>query len=139
MVKPAARRDGWTASAILAGLTLFVFFVLQNYGPESAVRRFHQAFLRRDLPALQEVTVEPLNSEPVNAVAFAVSRVLPAVDGYQLRQIERSQRAVLMEIQYIRGKRIVAVLPWYVEKKGSPNWRVNATETLNWMRRYGFL
>src|SRR5687767_10393182 len=43
-----SRNHGWTASALLAVLTIAVFFVLQNYGPESAVRRFHDALLRRD-------------------------------------------------------------------------------------------
>jgi len=37
----ASRRWSYLVASLLALITLFVFYVLQNYGPESAVRRFH--------------------------------------------------------------------------------------------------
>jgi hypothetical protein len=46
MPMPKPPLSAWVASSVLAALTLFVFGVLQDYGPEATLRRFHQAAVR---------------------------------------------------------------------------------------------
>src|SRR4051812_38516877 len=73
-------------AVVLAALVLFVFSTLQNYGPESAVRRFHEGILRRDVGEIDEVTM-PTNSHKeegeVNAMAHLIYERLS--NGYRIR------------------------------------------------------
>jgi hypothetical protein len=49
----------YVAAALLASLTVRVFFELQDYGPESSIRRFLEAIRANDGPALVADIVNP--------------------------------------------------------------------------------
>jgi len=119
--------------AVLSLLTLSVFYVLQDYGPESAIRRFHDAVVRGDGIELQRVTAEDIRSPSVILLARDVKNFL--VDGtYQLSRMERSQNQVQAAVVY-RAKGSAELFPmiWIVEKRGSV-WKVNADKTLTILR-----
>jgi hypothetical protein len=48
MPLPKPPLSAWVASGALCAITLFVFGVLQDYGPEAAIRKFHTALSDKD-------------------------------------------------------------------------------------------
>jgi hypothetical protein len=137
MAHPTNRHQGWPAAALLAVLTLSVFFLLQNYGPESTVRRYHEAVAKGD-----RVTQDQLIEEtPDNPAAVQLSSLLTGIrrvaDGYRPVNMDRKPGSVLLEVAYIRGNGIMARLPWIVHKRpGWNRWRISATDTLRWLHYY---
>lgn len=65
---------------ILAGVVLLVFAVLQNSGPRSVIRRFHEAVYNKDATKLENLMADPSPrtseavSELVNAPYFLASQ-----------------------------------------------------------------
>jgi hypothetical protein len=49
---------GILASVLLALLTSSVFYVLQDYGPESAIRKYNEAVRNDDILALRQATTQ---------------------------------------------------------------------------------
>ncbi|MFY9233571.1 MAG: hypothetical protein WAO58_03835 [Fimbriimonadaceae bacterium] len=139
MAKRAAGDSGWAAAALLGALTLAVFFILQNYGPESAVRRLHEAILRQDPGVFSQVVQEPLGSEPSQAVAAILVRLVPAADSYKLVTMDRQVSEARLGMAYLRRGRLIGSILWVVDKRGSRTWRINATKTIALMQEYGAL
>lgn len=52
------KSGGMAASGLLAAVTLTTFAVLRDYGPESAIRRFHEAIENGDARQLQAVSAQ---------------------------------------------------------------------------------
>lgn len=139
MARRIGAESGLAAAAILAALTIAVFFALQNYGPESAVRRLHEAFLRKDRAAFAQLLDEPLDDPSVSGVILTLERIAPYADSYRLESMERKVNAARLGVVYLRRSRIIAAAPWWVDRVGSRVWRINATKTVKWMRDYGLL
>lgn len=127
------RRGGFATQAVLASallslLTLGVFFLLQDYGPESAVRRFHQAALADNDRELQRVTDQSIRSSSVKQLREFVSGLLTSGAKIQIGRVERSPSQVLAEFRYYRRDGVY-ILIWYVKKTKS-GWAVDAERTL---------
>ena len=116
-----------TAAALML-LTLAVFSVLQDYGPESAIRRFRDAVRRMDGRALAAVTEEPLDDPRVTHLVQAVKALDESGASYQILRMDREPRRVAAEVLY--------TLPdgrqgqtWWIVVKSRRAWRVEARET----------
>lgn len=134
MSRPLGRSSGWLAASALAAMVIAVFFVLQNYGPESAVRRFHEALLRNDAAELRAVT-NPGSGDALQAVASVAYRAMQAADSNRIVRREDAGGKVLVEVAYLRGGRILAILPW-VARRAPGGWLVDPLETYYAMSRY---
>ena len=139
MALASGRDKGWVSGAVLAGLTLGIFYVLQDYGPESAIRRFHRAISSQpvNVQELAQVTQQEVGQGVVSQLVQTVLAIDPTAQRYQLRRMDRSPRQVRAEVAYLTPPGYVVVLPWVVRKTpGSESWRVDAVETLGWMQSY---
>lgn len=118
------------AALAMAILVSSVFFLLQDYGPESALRKFHRAVVNRDLADLRYV-VSPGSSETaLNQMAAMVDSYARAGARYQLLYVKRENRRVIAEVAYVMPNRgLVLPVFWVVEKSGA-RWRVDVDETL---------
>ncbi|MGV3614879.1 MAG: hypothetical protein ACO1SV_06050 [Fimbriimonas sp.] len=125
------------AAALLATVTLGVFYVLQDYGPESAIRRFHRAVQARDSGELARVTEQPIDSPEVQELIRWVDQTSRFGARYQLLRVERQRREVYAALDYTapNGENYATV--WVVEKKGE-TWKVDAVRTVTILRD-GFL
>lgn len=133
MQSGGVRGWGYAAAATLSLLTLGVFYVLQDYGPESAIRRFHDAVLKRDPVELQRVTDEDVRSQSVQQLITQVGAFMRS-GSYQLLRMERSATQVQAAVVYrARGSRDVFPMIWVVEKRGGL-WKVNADKTMTILR-----
>src|SRR5687767_14248067 len=135
MERPLAKENSFVVAVILAAFTVGVFYILQNYGPESAVRRFHNAVAANDLDALARVIQEDVRSPAVRELRSRVWAINETARGIILFSSNRRTREVLVVGQYIAGNGYKFALPWLVQKKNTTNWRINVTGTLILMDR----
>jgi hypothetical protein len=121
------------ASLVLSFVTLSVFYVLQDYGPESAIRRFHRAVRAGDSSELTRVTEQPIGSPPVQELVGWVNQMNYLGARYQLLRVERQPREVYAALAYIapNGENYATV--WVVEKRG-PIWKIDAARTATILR-----
>ena len=124
---------GLGAAAALAGVTLGVFATFQNYGPESAVRRFHHAILTGDDKELAQVVDAPNETSAVRDLRQYVTRALNGGSNYRIVKSERSPTQVEMLALYAGRPPIV-----WVVIKARDRWRVDPYLTLQGLRRLGY-
>lgn len=118
-------------AAILLSLGVLSLFVrLQEYGPESAIRRFHQAVALgpKGDAQLQRVTVQKVESDDVR---YLENAVVEATAGgrnrFRILRTDRTPTQVRAVVAYTRPVGPL-YLVWVVDRVGR-NWRVNATQT----------
>ena len=129
------RRDpSLVAAVVLAAVTLSVFGVFQNYGPESAVRRFHHAVAIKDDAEIGQVSTQPADSSAVMDLKRFVTRALAnGGSGYRILTSERTDTQVVMLARYEGLPPIV----WVVVKTRD-RWRVDPYLTLQGLQRLGY-
>ena len=116
------------AAVVLAVLTLAVFYVLQDYGPASAIRRFHAALATGDVAALQQVIDSPVKSlvdDPQQK--FLIGYVKQFVDHGiqpQVARMDRQPGSVRVAVVYTLQNHDRYAIVWIVDKKG-PLWKIN--------------
>ena len=113
---------------VLAALVLAVFSQLQNYGPESAVRRFHEALLTNNESEVEDVLFQP--ADPV-AVANIANRIYPwFLQGahIRLRDLQRNPTTVFVSVVYHTPDNKAGYYVWVTEKTPT-GWKVDASAT----------
>lgn len=114
----------------VALLTFGVFFVLQDYGPESALRKFHRAAVNGNLAEVMDVVAQDAARENVEGLAAMVYNYARAGARYQLLHVKRENKRVVAEVAYVLPNRPIAYpVLWVVEKKPG-GWRVDVDETV---------
>lgn len=133
------RFAAYGAAGVLAVVVLFVFFILQDYGPESAVRRFHEAAARGDLRTIQELTKRGSSDEATIRLASQLRFILISQGArYRLMRMDRRPGEVGAEVAYVYPGGQVAGLYWIVRKgPGERSWRIDVERTLNPMPMLG--
>ena len=127
--KGRVRASAAAAAAVLALGVLGLFLRLQEYGPESALRKFHQAIERRSLPDLQRVTIEDVRSPEVQNLVARVGAYM-AVGGNRFRilRTDRTPNEVRAAVAYPLPNGATPFVVWIVERQGR-TWRVSADAT----------
>lgn len=127
-------RQAIAASILLVAITGTVFYVLRDYGPENAIRRFHAAVQSGDSAALARVTNEPIDSPYVQSLASKVAQIERNGANYRILRMEREPGQVAAEVEYqfpngARGQTLwIVVLDHKI-------WKVMASETGQVFRR----
>lgn len=116
------------AALVVAAITLVVFFVLRDYGPESAIRRFHEAAVSQDWPTLQQVTVEPIDDVGVKRLAFGVIELERNGANYIISHMEREPNRVVADVHYTLSDGEQGTTVWVVVKTHRI-WKVSSNET----------
>ncbi len=131
---PIRRVPGLASATVLAAVTLGTFAVFQNYGPESAVRRFHRAVATNDPSVIPQIVLTDPNGSAVQDLKRIVAGAVHGGADYRIVKSERSSEQVEMLALYPGGLRIV----WVVTKKrGQDRWRINPYLTIQGLRRLG--
>lgn len=147
---------------IMAGLVVFTFSTLQNYGPESALRKFHAslhniftslnnrkgisendwAVLRSTLsPDIGPLIKNPqgANVQPIdpsdNQVVSLVLNQFRANSTYSLARMDRYPQEVRIAVIYSPPNQPPTCIVWVVDKVSEREWRVDAQKTLSAMSR----
>ncbi len=130
------------ALALAAG-TLFIFGRLQDYGPVSVVRRFHESIRAADAPnAPAQLLRENVQQCLIENISdLEPRRLITAVEQYMLdSQIglagtEREPRSVRVLIAYRKPDGFVLPVVFFVEKPQN-KWKINATKTETALEHY---
>ncbi len=128
------RVPGLGAATALAAATLGVFATFQNYGPESAVRRFHHAVANGDARELAQVVEGSANTSAVRDLSRFVTEALVASGAsYGIVTSERTPTQVAMLARYSNHPPIV-----WVVMKARDRWRIDPYLTLQGLRKLGY-
>ncbi len=123
------------AAIVLALLVGSVFGMLQDYGPESALRKFHRAVVARNLAGIRRAVREGSRDENINALAAMVERYSSAGAHYRVLKTQRQDRRILALAEYFFADRpIRSTFVWVVAKSGG-RWRVDADATVDLRRQ----
>src|SRR2546423_11378130 len=115
------------SALVLAGLVLFVFGTLQNYGPESAVRRLHEAVLTRNQTEVDDVILQPSNPEEIARIEQVIWDALSQGAHIRLFDLSRSPTKVMVKVIYHAGDR--AGYQVWATQKTKDGWKVDIHRT----------
>ena len=140
---------------LLGILVLFTYSTLQNYGPESTLRRFHAAIYtisqsqinNKGIPpaawnSLRSTLIEDIgNLDGTESRNYDATEVYGEVfrqfrEGmtYSLARMDRHSRDVRIAVIYQKDKVPPRSIVWVVEKPlGGREWKINAQKTLSVM------
>jgi hypothetical protein len=128
MAEPNSNRLGWLTAILLSIVTLFVFGSLQNFGPESAVRRFHVSAQELN-PDLARSLVADFDTDQSQQLWRFVSNLL-ANEHATFRIIsynrQRDRAALVVQYQFSNGRQMRMV--WAVARDGA-RWIVDTRGT----------
>lgn len=139
MPGPALRPKGVIAALILAVITLTVFYNLRDYGPESAIRRFHEGLAKligsngQDVSGVEAAAEPPQSAANFQLVVQYVRELVARGIPYRIMKMDREPDEVSATAVYgAPGGRQIAII-WVVDKDG-PAWKVNIDKTATILR-----
>lgn len=131
------RRYGSVGAAlVLSLLTLGVFALARDKGPESTVRRFHVAVAEGDSSAVMRLMTdgERVSGRELRAI---VSSLVSQGARVQLGRVQIDGRLAYVDVAYLNARNQVVWALRYVVKKDDLRWQIDAGET-NALRRQMF-
>lgn len=118
------------SALILAVLTLTVFVLAQNRGPESSLINYLEAVASRDTARLQRVSAEPVTDPAAQALASQFSGWIRAGAKVQTAGVEQGGRRSVVKVVLTSPRGELAAIPVVLVKPpGRYRWLVSATET----------
>ena len=128
-MKEQLARSSIIPAALLAALVIFVFFTLQNYGPESAVRRFHEGVLDQNYSEIDEDVLQPVDPNKVGDLENFVVSKLAAGARIRLQDVERTPTSVSVRVIYHAPDALPTWALWSAQKT-QDGWKVDVVRTL---------
>jgi len=134
-----ARWGTYATAAVLAVVVLSVFGALRDYGPDSALRRFHQAAVSGDNKTLSRVSKQPIESDAVQYLRERLRRLDSAGARIRMGAVHSETRidrvgtetvkvpSVVTEVRYYVPGHVESIY-WVLDHDAS-GWLVNAYET----------
>jgi hypothetical protein len=134
MSLPKPPLSAWVTAGALAAMTLFVFAVLQDYGPEAAIRRFHTALAQNDARGIMELSYPP-SAQPgtITRSAYELSQFVRnrfVIRGarVQLYAMSRRPDRAAAVVTYLLPEGAEAMT--WILRKSNREWKVDTAETV---------
>jgi hypothetical protein len=127
-MKPPKSIYSYMAAAALALITLFTFFVFQNVGPQSAIRRFHIAAAANDGDAINRLTTEGARAPSTSYMVNFVTKLAEFNATFEVVSTRRLHNEVLVGVQYRLPNGMTNGVLWHV-RQGQHDWRVDCEGT----------
>ena len=124
MAAPETKLISIIAAALLSGVTLSTFYLLRNYGPESAIQRFHAAALAGDQTEISKLTLRPDSPNVVELVA-EVRKMARLGARPEVENAPRGPREVIVQIVY-RSAYAEETIFWDVAETKASRWLIDA-------------
>lgn len=128
------------AAALVAALTLGVFYQLREYGPESALRKFQMAAIAGDREALQRVCKQDVAGQSAQILTRTLRQFNASGARVRMGMLHRETRvdqiqgdevkvrSVVAEVRYYMPGRVESI--YWVVDLGPAGWAINADETV---------
>jgi hypothetical protein len=144
MAAKKSAASSYAAAFVLVALTLFVFYTFRDYGPASAVRRFHDDIKNNNPDDLQRVTVGPLYTRNFIDIArqlasFDAHEARPRVAATQMISSDEASVITVFQLPDQESYFLVFIVrkepngPWQVD----PNLTVSVNQSSNKRRPVG--
>lgn len=128
-------RESVVSAVLLAFLVCVIFFPLRNYGPQSAVRRFHQAVASNDLRQIAQFAEEPTNDPALAELSvFVYTNLRYAQPRLIAVQPDANRAKVLIQYQNKFGASQPVV--FFVDQSTAGRWKVNSTATVTALKDF---
>jgi hypothetical protein len=128
-------RESVVSAILLAFLVCVIFFPLRNYGPQSAVRRFHQAVASQDMRQIAQFAEEPAdNRSLVELTIFVGTNLHYATPRLIAVQPDANRAKVLIQYQNKYGASQPVV--FFVDQTTAGRWKVNSTATVTALKDF---
>jgi len=121
-------------AAGLAMLTLATFAAAAGRGPESAIKKFHEAIKENDVNGLAQVSVQAPNDPDLQQLAGVVRQLLSIEPHVELGKVQSIRTNAVVDVTYNRGRFGRQTVRFVLTQKRS-QWQVDAKETLDLYRR----
>lgn len=105
-------------------MVLAVFWVLRDYGPESAIRKFHQRLLDRDSAQLQTLLEQPISNPESQIFLADINNLISLQARPQVQGMVRRPRLVVADVLYLLPDGRQAIRKFTVERVGR-TWQIN--------------
>lgn len=130
------------AATTLSLLTVTVFAISRNQGPESAISHYHESLARyQDADSLRRAfqgqdqsadfrlaTVQSPDLPQTQSFHFEIYRLLRESRSIRIGHVQRLGRVALVDVAYSSAFGVMTVR--YAQQKGQAGWLINTSETL---------
>ena len=129
-MKGPRQLGSYVAAALLTAITLATFAVFKDYGPESAVRRFHRAVARIDVAELERVSLQGVDSQATQLLANRLREFGSEGATFEIVGIRRfpNGRYAAAAVEYHLANGMTDGAVWFVYRKAS-QWQVDTQKT----------
>jgi hypothetical protein len=120
---------GWLTAFLLSLVTIFVFGSLQNYGPDSTVRKFHQAAKELDRNGAAQLVFPDFDSSSTYELwTYMTSLLANDRTEYKITHYKReaNQAANVVRYQFPNGEQ--GALMWVVNRIDG-TWKIDTRKT----------
>lgn len=116
-------------AAAFALMVLSIFFVLQDYGPESTIRKFHQQIADRQFTNAGAYLDQPVQTPSSQNLIADVSQLLALGARPVVQGMIRRQRLVQVQVVYFipSGQRVDRLFT--VERSSNGQWVIRSTSS----------
>lgn len=121
------------SALMLSVLTLLVFAYSKDQGPESAVRRYHQAIASGDMETLREI--ESGGNRYSQELASYLQQVMSQSQRASLGRVRQDGRTAYVDVIYPLGDGRGMMAMRFVVKKPNLRWKVSSDETVKLLTR----
>ena len=118
----------------LSVLTLATFAAAAGRGPESAVKKFHEAIKENDAADLARVLAQPEDNADSVQLAGLVSQLLSVDPHVELGKVQSAGQTASIDVIYNRGRYGRQAVRFVIVQKSS-HWVIDAQKTLDLYRR----
>ena len=87
-------------SLLFAAMVLAVFYTLQDFGPESTIRKFHQRLKDSDRAGILAQIEQGADSVSTIAMVNDIGRLMSMGANPVVRQMERTPHSVIAQVNY---------------------------------------
>lgn len=118
---------------VLSFLTMAVFAYSKDQGPESAVRRYHQAVFSQDIEAVRRM--ETGEGQYSKELPRLMTQLYGQSESMSLGKVQKDGRRAYVDVIYtLSGQRGIMALRFVVDKPDL-KWRVQSDETVRLLSR----
>lgn len=129
MAKVGVPRLGWLTATLLCLITLWVFWTLRYYGPESTLRQYHQAAARLDRNSGNLLSDPDSSSRGSwNLWQFTVGLMDHGNTRYEVTDVSYQANVASLLVRYSTRQGGEPALIWRVRRYDG-NWKVDANQT----------
>lgn len=131
------RYESWVVALLFSAMVLAIFYVLQDFGPESTLRKFHQRLSDNDMPGTFLYIEQPVDDPATKLLVSDINNLLSVGATPTVKEMTRRPRLVEAVVEYRlpgsfrfpNGQKSVFRI-FSVEKvQGKSYWVINATNS----------